>query len=196
MSGSRLADIVDTDKLTAETPESIKQIWDKYHEDVTKDKIGAYLGKQEYETFVQRAAESPLFVFPLEKKSSVDGPSGFLTVLLQAQLPAVHFTPLSDYQSLGQRSTSILSVNHYPELAESKGIVLSRGDFASSPTGEKLSLLEGKKLLAMAYLYYLNPGFYKRVWCMNHDPEKFSFDELSEELGLLQNLDHTKSKDE
>merc|ERR1712150_126555 len=128
-----------------------------YHDDQEKWKISAVLGSKEFERFRKNSVESPLFVFPLDKKQAEQDGLGFLSVLSQANMPRVSFTPLSDYKSLGSASQPILTITHYTELQDSKGVVLARGDFARSATGESLSFFEGKKLMALIYFYYINP---------------------------------------
>jgi ATP synthase F1 complex assembly factor 1 len=45
-----------------------------------------------------------------------------------AQMPRLLFTGLEDYKIRGSQASPYLVVTHYDELAESKDIVLVRGD--------------------------------------------------------------------
>jgi len=102
---------------------------------------------------------------------------------MQMQLPYVLFTPLADYQSMGDAAAPFFTLVYYTELLQSKEVVLCRGDIlARGGTGESLTAGEGQRLMNLAHEYYVDPEKYAMVETMNHQPEIFSFDELVQDV--------------
>lgn len=104
------------------------------------------------------------------------------TLVLNWQGPVALLTSLDEYRRLGAGAPPHMTVTCYPELAESKGLVLVRGDVIS---GHVVSAPEARTLLQLARAFYTDPGAHRFVYAFNHEPEKFSFDALLAELGLL-----------
>ncbi len=74
------------------------------------------------------------------------GSGGFVTFLLQWQLPHAIFTLLEEYQRSSVRATPHLVVTHYPDLAATKGVVFARGEVPS--TGESRAVCAARAWLS------------------------------------------------
>ena len=73
---------------------------------------------------------SPQFVLAVPKGAPNSG--GFVTFVLQWQLPNLLFTLLEEIQRRGAGGAAPhLVVTHYPELADAKGLVFARGEVPS-----------------------------------------------------------------
>ena len=101
-----------------EDPDAIVEIWREYHEGKNAS-FGARVNPGTYRAFRDRTAKCPMFVVPLHKS-----PSKFLTLVMQAKEPYASFTAIDDFRKLQEAATPMLVAAHYPELVESKGLVL------------------------------------------------------------------------
>ena len=84
----------------------------------------------------------------------------FIQKFLAVQLPHMLFTGLEDYKARGTQATPYFSASFYTEFAESKELVLIRGDIVFT---SKLSDEEAKWLLETTLSFYLNDVRYKHV---------------------------------
>lgn len=178
-SPKELASVVaDFEKFSNESPEDVRTIWTQFHADERKMRVGAVLSPEEFALLSLNATKSPMFVLPLVKSSEMQkaGSPPYLSVLLQMQLPYVLFTPLGDYQTMGDAAAPFMSIVYYSELSDSKGVVLCRGDVLTRAGGEAVSMQEARSLLELVHSYYLDLIKYKQVVTMNHDPMAFNFE--------------------
>jgi hypothetical protein len=82
-----------------------------------------------------------------------------------------------------------MSLIYYSELAESKGVVLCRGDVLARPTaGEALTCGEARRLMALVLAYYTRPECYRHVHAMNHSPHTFLFDQMAQQALALETV--------
>lgn len=90
-------------------------------------------------------------------------------------MPHMIITGLEDYKARGTQASPYLTVTYYTEFAETKDIVLVRGDvvFAS-----KLSDSEAEWLLETAQSFYLNDSRYKLVERFNKETRDFEFNDV------------------
>ena len=112
---------------------------------------------------------SPQFVLPVPK--GAPGSGGFVTFVLQWQLPHLLFTLLEEYQRAHTRAQPHLVVTHYPELAAAKGLVFVRGEVPSA----ELSLPEARALLQHAHAFFGEPDKQRAVAAFNRGAPEFSF---------------------
>jgi ATP synthase F1 complex assembly factor 1 len=83
-------------------------------------------------------------------------------------------TSLEDFKRRGAAAPPHLVVTHYPELANSKGLVLVRGDLVH--VGGSLAGAAAPSLLRRAYDHYLDDVKYKRyVEAFNKRPAEFDW---------------------
>lgn len=63
------------------------------------------------------------FLFPLPRQQ------GYEFIIVQFAGNEAHFTTLINYQAYQANAPECLTIVHYPELAEDKGVVLMVGEF-------------------------------------------------------------------
>ncbi|KAG9135368.1 hypothetical protein Leryth_007131 [Lithospermum erythrorhizon] len=106
---------------------------------------------------------------------------GHIGTTMSIQMPCILFTGLEDYKARGTQAAPYFTVTHYKEFADSKDLVLIRGDvvFAS-----KLSDSEAKWLLETAQSFYLNDVRYKLVERFNKQTHDFEFKDVLKALEM------------
>ena len=101
--------------------EEISEIWRQYH--ANKDAVSAVIPIEMYSEMKLRFKEFPTFLFPLPRKQ------GYEFVVVQFDGDVAHFTTLINYQAFKENAPECLTIDHFPELAEEKGIVLMVGEY-------------------------------------------------------------------
>lgn len=97
------------------------------------------------------------------------------------QAPHVLITGLEDYKARGTQASPYFTVSYYTEFAESKDLVLVRGDIVFT---SKLTDSEAKWLLDTAQSFYLNDVRYKLVECFNRETREFEFKDVLQTLEM------------
>ncbi|KAM3754302.1 hypothetical protein ACB098_03G155000 [Castanea mollissima] len=128
-----------------------------------------------YYLLEQRAADCPYFVIPLWRGC------GYTTMFAQVQMPHILFTGLEDYKARGTQSAPYFTVSYYNEFAESKDLVLIRGDVVFT---SKISDTEAKWLLETTQSFYLNDVRYKLVERFNKETRDFEFKDVLQALDM------------
>eukprot|EP00897_Mesotaenium_endlicherianum_P005081 jgi/Mesen1/4600/ME000232S03844 len=167
----KLNEIVNVEGLQACTPEEIKKTWNDAH--IGRSHISTTLSSQQYDGLCFRAQSCPMFVLPVLREK------GFVSMLTQAQMPHLLFTGLEDYKVRGTEAAPFFVVTHYPDLAESKEIVLVRGDVVLP---SRLSDDEARELLKNIHDYYLDDGRYRHVKTFNKESREFDYREVLKDL--------------
>lgn len=108
-------------------------------------------------------------------------PSLCLIFIVAVQMPHMIFTSLEDYKARGTQASPYFAVTYYTEFAESKDIVLIRGDVVFT---SKLSDSEAKWLLDTAHAFYLNDVKYKLVEHFNKETNEFEFKDVLRALEM------------
>ncbi|KVH89189.1 ATP11-like protein [Cynara cardunculus var. scolymus] len=137
--------------------------------------IGASMKTKLYHLLEHRAADCRYFVIPVWKGS------GYSTMFVQVQMPHILFTGLEDYKARGTQAAPYFTVSHYKEFAETKDLVLIRGDIVFT---SKLTDLEAKWLLETAQSFYLNDTRYKLVERFNKQTSEFEFKDVLRALDM------------
>ena len=91
------------------------------------------------------------------------------------------FTGLEDYKARGTQAAPYFTVTFYTDFAESKDLVLIRGDIVFT---SKLSDSEAKWLLETAQSFYLNDVRYKLVERFNKETREFEFKDVLQALNM------------
>lgn len=170
-----LNDIVHVDALLNESPKSIKKAWLRFHQ--KHDSIASVLETASYDKLLERTQESPMFVFPLPVKEK-----GFRSVFFEARGNVQQYTDLESYKRLGPSAPSLLVCVFYPDLRDSKGLVLMRGRLDV----QQLSPTDAAFLANQTAIWYFDDDRYKQhVWTFNNDPKKFDFDKVVDHMQRL-----------
>lgn len=91
------------------------------------------------------------------------------------------FTGLEDYKARGTQAAPYFTVSFYTEFAESKDLVLIRGDVVFT---SKLTDSEAKWLLEAAQSFYLNDARYKLVERFKRQTHDFEFKDVLQVLDM------------
>ncbi|KAL0305676.1 UNVERIFIED_CONTAM: ATP synthase mitochondrial F1 complex assembly factor 1 [Sesamum radiatum] len=133
-----LESILDLDRAKNKSPEELADIWDDYH--LGRGHIGVSMKAKLYHLLEQRTAD-------------------------WKRMPHMLFTGLEDYKARGTQAAPYFTATYYKEFADSKDMVLIRGDVVFT---SKLSDAEAKWLLETAQSFYLNDVRYKLVECFKN----------------------------
>ena len=124
-----LGEVTHVNLLNKEDSEAIDCIWREYHEGKS-GRMGARVHPDTYGAFRDRSTSCPIFVVPLHKS-----PSKFLTLVMQAKMPYASFTAIDDFRELQEAAPPMMVAAHYPELMESKDMVLVQATHVDADTG-------------------------------------------------------------
>ncbi|KGN49278.1 ATP synthase mitochondrial F1 complex assembly factor 1 [Cucumis sativus] len=168
-----LDSIIDMERAKDRSPEDLASIWDDYH--LGRGHIGISMKAKLYHLLEQRAADCRYFVIPLWRGS------GYTTMFVQVQTPHIIFTGLEDYKARGTQAAPYFTVSYYKEFAESKDLVLIRGDIVFT---SKLTDEEAEWLLETTQSFYLNDVRYKLVERFNRQTRDFEFKDVLQALDM------------
>ena len=88
-----------------------------------QDAVAAVIPLDTYKVMEERFKEFNTFLFPLPRDM------GYEFVVVQFLGHEAHFSTLINYQAHKENAPECLSMVHYTELAETKGIILMVGEF-------------------------------------------------------------------
>ncbi|XP_071747864.1 ATP synthase mitochondrial F1 complex assembly factor 1 isoform X2 [Lepeophtheirus salmonis] len=142
----KLESIMKTELLMNNTKEEISTIWQEHHKN--KDCISAVIPVDVFNEMKLRFKEFKTFLFPLPRKE------GYEFIVVQFSGNEAHFTTLINFQAYKENSPECLTMVHYPELAEDKGIVLMVGEFDKNI----LNIAEAQCLANQIEMYYYRPS--------------------------------------
>ncbi|GAN09897.1 ATP synthase mitochondrial F1 complex assembly factor 1 [Mucor ambiguus] len=195
-SAPALDKIVKLDLLAKESKESIAKIWTQHYAD--KDGITAVIPVATYSIMYQVSQKYPLvsnhpllcldhiidcispahqFILPMPRDTGLE------FFFLQFQAHQCNITSLLEYKSKGEKARPFLTITHYPELADTKGIVLMRGEINDNP--KRMISVANAQFLAFAVQQFYsinNPTSVKLVEMFNTLPEEFNYQDLIKEM--------------
>lgn len=137
-----LDSVVKVDMLKELPPSEIERIWKEYHKD--KDRICAVIPKQVYEKINETSKNYPMFLYALPRKT------GFEFFFAQFEGDSCYFTSLVNYQAYQENAPILLTMTHYTELQDDKGIVLLTGELNT----EFISVQDAQFLANQLQLFY------------------------------------------
>ncbi|CAG8594076.1 11747_t:CDS:2 [Funneliformis caledonium] len=161
--------ILNMDKIKDQDSEMIEKLWIEYHS--KKNCLSAVIPADIYRTLFKRGQQYPLFVVPLPQEQ------GFEFYVLQFQFHQCFFTSLLEYKTHGTESKYHMVLTHFPDLIDSKGIVLMYGEIVEP---DLLTLKTAQ------YLTYAMQRFYVSgtkeeldlVEKFHKYPDKFEYNDL------------------
>ncbi|XP_076441385.1 ATP synthase mitochondrial F1 complex assembly factor 1-like [Babylonia areolata] len=154
--------------------EEVEQIWKEYHK--TKDCVFAVLQKEAFEDLMSKGQSCPTFIFPLPRDD------GHEFILMQFDGKDVQFTPLAMYQMLKENAPACLTLMHYTELMDSKGIVLMSGQYDD----KVLKREDAVMIVQMMAIYFgKNSPRFDLVKTFNHQPDAFDYNHLIEDFNNM-----------
>ncbi|XP_052776813.1 ATP synthase mitochondrial F1 complex assembly factor 1-like isoform X2 [Mya arenaria] len=161
-----LDEIMKVDMIKDLPVETIKTIWQEHH--LKKDCIFSVVPKEEYDEIITKSKLNPAFLFPLPRGD------GYEFFLCQFNGKNVFFTSLAMFQLIKENAPACLSVAHFPELKEEKGIALMAGEYDDKiiKKSEALNLVKqmsmfygksaGERYLLLR-TFHANPGAFDHM---------------------------------
>ncbi|XP_065904273.1 ATP synthase mitochondrial F1 complex assembly factor 1-like isoform X2 [Dysidea avara] len=169
----QLDKVMRVELLVDKNDDEIAQIWKTYHSD--KDSVCAVMPAKLYDEMMSRAKDNPMFLHPVPKSG------GYEMILSQFDNHGnCYFTSLLNYKTHQDAAPIWLTLTHYSELLDSKGIVLMAGEVDTA----HLSIMEAQYLANQIQLYYTS-GDKERHHLLtqfNHHPNEFDYTKLIELL--------------
>jgi len=172
-SAPSLDKIVKLDLLEKENTDTIQKIWTEYHAD--KDCITAIIPAPTYGTLYQNSLKYPMFIVPVPRDEGVE------FFLLQFNYHQVMFTSLLEFKTKGEEARPYLTITHFPELIQSKDIVLMKGEI----TDTKLLSTANAHYLAFALQqFYVTGDESKRklLETFHTKPHEFDYNQVIKEM--------------
>ncbi|XP_016502793.2 uncharacterized protein LOC107820942 isoform X2 [Nicotiana tabacum] len=165
-----LDSIIDMERAKNKSAEELADVWDDYH--LGRGHIAASMKAKLYKLFEQRSA-TDILLFRCGGE--------VVTQPCLCKAPHVLITGLEDYKARGTQASPYFTVSYYTEFAESKDLVLVRGDIVFT---SKLTDSEAKWLLDTAQSFYLNDVRYKLVERFNRETREFEFKDVLQTLEM------------
>jgi ATP synthase F1 complex assembly factor 1 len=167
-----LKDVMHVEKVFDKTAEEITEIWKQYHAD--KDKIFAVIPSNVYSKMYQLSQQCPLFVYPLPRSQ------GYEMMFSQFSGHRCYLTSLLLYKRHQENAPPCLTLSHYIDLMDSKGIVLMSGEVDT----KMISVIDAQYLANQVQLYYITEenGRCSLLRAFNHSQEEFDYTKLFEHL--------------
>jgi len=187
-----LGDIMKWELLLDESPDKIRNLWLDYHGKQWRrqgkikkgdahwsgptNAIGAVVSLETFRAMKRKAKESPHFLYAIPR-----GKGGIEFVVGEWKETDIHFTMLIQYQLSYAHAREGASpdppvafvIHHFQELAESKDVVLLRGEFDP----DAFAAIEAHVLLTQVQQYYgenATDARQRLLYQFNHQPKLFS----------------------
>ena len=180
-----LDSIMKVDLLKEKAKEEITEIWRMHHSNI--DAVSAVIPGDTWLGMQKRFHEYKTFILPLPRKE------GYEFIVVQFLGKSAHFTTLINYQAYQENAPECLTIDHYTEFLEDKGIVLMVGRYDTN----LLSIQEAQCLANQVEMYYCSPSEEKRVLLhtFTYSPDKFKHADLIEQLEKIDLLASLPKKD-
>jgi ATP11 protein len=179
----KLEQIIKYALLEREQPNTIKEIWNRFHDD-RLDCVATTWSKEEYESIKERKRRFPRFLYPVLK-----GDGKFFNLISEWQDNYCIFTFLDDYKRNPLTAEPYMSVALYDDFLDRKQLILVRGDFSGHlRKADSVHLLN-----VMRYFYLQDP---KWLELFNKDAANFDFNKFLLEFPRPPHLDAKDKKDE
>lgn len=171
-----LDDYMKVETVKNKSADEIKEIWLKYH--IQKEcNIAASVPRKDFEEFRRKSEIYPTFLFALPRSQ------GYEFIMSQIQNDCVHFTPLLYFQVHKENAPECLTIKHYTEFMEDKGIILMKGEFDSKVINSKEALCLANQL--QLYYFQNDESKNKLLEVFSKKPDEFKHMDLIKEIENL-----------
>ena len=169
---STLGELIHLEMLESKSADEIAHIWTENFKG--KEAISAVIPLEAYEEMLKQSQEYPTFLYPLPKEN------GYEFVLSQFEGNRCFFTSLINFQVHGENAPWQFCMTFYPELKDTKGIVLMTSEIDQST----MNLFEAQCLAQLQKLFYVSPDEKKAdlLFTFNKNPDAFKYMDLVKEL--------------
>lgn len=167
--------VMKIDLIKEKSADEIKVIWEQYH--LQKECICATIPSQDFEKLEGRSKKFPTFLFPLPRSQ------GYEFIMCQFESNTIHFTPLLYFQVHKENAPECLTITHYTEFKDDKGIVLMRGEYDKNIISAK----EAQCLANQLQIYYLQDDEEKQklLETFTYKPDSFDHMDLVKQIGNI-----------
>ncbi|XP_050296887.1 ATP synthase mitochondrial F1 complex assembly factor 1 isoform X2 [Anthonomus grandis grandis] len=167
--------VMKIDLIKDKSAKEIEEIWQKYH--IEKECISAVIPSRDFEVLEERSTKYPTFLFPLPRSQ------GYEFIMCQFEANSVHFTPLLYFQVHKENAPECLTVTHFKEFKDDKGIVLMRGEYDKNI----LTAKEAQCLANQLQMFYIQSDEQKikLLDVFTHKPDSFDHMDLVKEINNL-----------
>lgn len=167
--------ILKIDLIKNKSAKEIEDIWQKYH--LEKECISAIIPSKDLSILEEKSSKYPTFLFPLPRSQ------GYEFIMCQFQSNSVHFTPLLYFQVHKENAPECLTITHFKEFKDDKGIVLMRGEYDKNVINAK----EAQCLANQLQLYYVqnDEQKLKLLETFHSNPDNFSHMDLINEVNKI-----------
>ncbi|XP_053710389.1 ATP synthase mitochondrial F1 complex assembly factor 1 [Synchiropus splendidus] len=167
-----LGSILNMEMIQDKSGDEIAELWMKYYS--TKDTVSAVIPAQTYDIISGRAASCPMFLFAVPQKE------GYEFYVGQWSGHELHFTSLINIQTRGENAPSQLILYHYPELKDSKNVVLMTAELDP----KFVTVHQAQCLANQVQLFYgtQRQETFRLVETFNHSPADFKHMSVIAEL--------------
>ena len=168
----KLNDIMKLDLLKDLTSKEISEMWNKYYNG--KPVLSATLTPEFYKDMMDYSQKYPFFVLPLPRNE------GFEFFFIQFHHDhQVYITSLIEYQTHGPNAKPLFILTYYPELKESKQVILMVGEYGQDSFQNMLTLTEAQNLVYQLQLYYVTLSEKRELVAQFHkNPKEFNYNNL------------------
>lgn len=169
---ANLDQLIKMELLVDKSADEISKLWTEYW--AGKDTVCAVINQDIFYSMSQRMKESPMFLYPLPRDQGYE--------FYLAQFTDMHcfYTSLINFQVHGEEAPWQVCFKFYPELKDSKGIVLMTSEFDNS----QLNILEVQYLAQLQQLFYASPTEERAelMRTFNHQPDNFKHMDVVKEI--------------
>ncbi|KAI9597729.1 ATP11 protein-domain-containing protein [Syncephalis fuscata] len=174
--------IVKLELLMDKNTEAITTIWNQHHS--SKRGLSAVIPADTYRNLLARAREFPSFILPLPRNEGVE------FFWLQFSGHQCYFTSLAEYKLHAEHARPYLILTHYPELMDSKQVVLMRGELGDTESASQsvpMTTDDARLLVYMLQDFYVTGSKDKQslVERFHRQPETFKFEDLVDAVNRL-----------
>ncbi|KLT45230.1 ATP11-domain-containing protein [Cutaneotrichosporon oleaginosum] len=205
--------------MTPHDQAQIAGIWNTYHTThptLSASFVSATIPKDTYTKMLELAKSDPHFVLPLPRAGK-DGEAGayemfYMQWLFHAPPPApplegkpsaplppvtsIIFTPLEEFKQAGEWAQPYLVLTNYPDLADSHGLVLMRGEISAQSAGGPPGAVDNPGYLLTQQEAQLLSLALQRFYCSDIAPPNENAKDQQERLKRKQALRDFREKPE
>ncbi|XP_068206604.1 ATP synthase mitochondrial F1 complex assembly factor 1 [Palaemon carinicauda] len=180
----KLESILKTDLLKDKSNEEVQFIWTEHFKN--RNAVSGVIPSATYDQLHENTLKYPMFLFALPRDQ------GYEFIVVQFAGHEAHFTPLINYQAYQENAPECLTLVHYPDLKEERGIVLMHGEYNK----DIVNAFEAQCLVNQLQMYYggLDSAKLELVKTFHTSPDKFKHGDLINQLEHLDLSSLSKKK--
>ncbi|KAK7084496.1 ATP synthase mitochondrial F1 complex assembly factor 1 [Halocaridina rubra] len=171
----KLESIMKTELLKDKSNEEIEYIWKEHFRQ--KDAVCGIIPASAYDKFHETTLKYPMFLFALPRDK------GYEFIVAQFAGHEAHFTPLVNYQAYKENAPECLTLVHYVDLKDERGLVMMHGEYNK----DVLNSYEAQCLVNQLQIYYggMDKAKTELLFRFHNSPSEFKHVDLINQLETL-----------